>query len=67
MVALARVVEDHVEDHFDPGVVQRLHHPLELADLLPELPICGILVVRREEADRVVAPVIPQLAFHQVL
>ena len=33
VVALARVVEDDVEDHLDPGLVQRLHHVAELGDL----------------------------------
>ena len=34
VVALGGVVVDDVEDHLDAGAVQRLHHPLELADLL---------------------------------
>ena len=32
MIALRRVVVDHVEDHFEAGGVQRAHHPLEFAD-----------------------------------
>ena len=34
LIALGGVVVDHVEDHFDAGAMQRLHHRLELADLL---------------------------------
>ena len=45
-VALGGVVVDDVEDHFDPGLVQRLHHLLELLHLLAEVPeaaysLCG--------------------------
>jgi hypothetical protein len=32
------VVVDHVEDHLDPGLVQRLDHHLELLHLAAELP-----------------------------
>src|ERR1700677_4625165 len=56
VVALGRVVVDHVEDDLDAGLVQLLHHRLELADLLTALAGAGIAVVRREEADRVIAP-----------
>jgi hypothetical protein len=34
MVAFGGVVVDHVEDHLDAGLVQRLDHGLELLDLL---------------------------------
>ncbi len=60
MVALGGVVVDDVEDHLDPGLVQRPDHRLELGDLLAALAGRGVLVMRREEADRVVAPVVPQ-------
>ena len=33
LVPFGRVVVDDVEDHLDPGRVQRLHHALELAHL----------------------------------
>ena len=60
VVALGGVVVDHVEDDLDAGLVQRLDHPLELRDLLAPGAVRRILVVRGEEADRVVAPVVPQ-------
>ena len=62
VVALGGVVVDHVEDDLDARLVQRLHHRLELADLLAALARRGVPVVRGQEADRVVAPVVGQAA-----
>jgi hypothetical protein len=53
----------HVEDHFQAGPVQRVHHRLELGDLAAGLAGPdggGVAVVGGEEADRVVAPVVRQ-------
>ena len=58
VVALGGVVVDHVEDHLDALAVQGLDHPLELADLLAGGACRGVAGVRREEADRAVAPVV---------
>ncbi len=58
LVAFGRMVEDHVEDHLDVGGVQRPDHLLELADLAARLLADGVAAVRREEAQRVVAPVV---------
>jgi len=58
LVALCGVVVDHVEDHLDVGFVQRLHHRLELGDLLSARPGCGIGRMWSQEADGVVAPVV---------
>ena len=62
--ALRGVVVDDVEDHFQAGVVQGLHHRLELADLLPAPvgPARRVRRVRGEVADGVVAPVVGQAA-----
>ena len=60
MVALRGVVVDDVEDHLDAGAVQRLDHALELAHLLAAVARRGVGRVRREEADRGVAPVVRQ-------
>ena len=60
VVALGGVVVDDVEDHLDPGAVERLHHPLELAHLLAARAGRRVEGVRREEADRGVAPVVRQ-------
>ena len=48
-----------------PGGVQRLHHRLELVHLLAE-PARGVAHVGREEADRVVAPVVREPALGEV-
>ena len=60
VVALGGVVVDDVEDHLDPGAVQRLHHPLELLHLLAAPAGRRVERVRREVADRAVAPVVGQ-------
>ena len=67
VVALGGVVVNHVEDDLDARRVQRPDHGLELADLLAPLAGAGVPVVRREEADRVVAPVVGQVALDQRL
>ncbi len=48
-----------------PAVVQRPHHGLELLDLLAQLSGRRVLVVRGEEPDRVVAPVVAQALVEQ--
>ncbi len=66
VVALRGVVVDDVEDHLDAGLVQRPNHRLELGHLAAGLPRRGVLVVRREEADRVVAPVVAEPSIEEV-
>ena len=58
VVALGGVVVDDVEDDLDAGLVHRAHHRLELVDLPAERAGRRVGRVRREEADRVVAPVV---------
>ena len=48
-----------------PARVQRLDHPLELADLLAARAGRGVQRVRREVADRAVAPVVGQPALDE--
>ena len=60
VVALGGVVVDRVEDYLDPGLVQRPDHRLELLHLLAAGAAGGVGVVRGEEADGVVAPVVAQ-------
>ena len=60
MVALGGVVVDHVEDHLDVRVVERLDHGLELGHGVAGLLRERVLVVRRQEAVTVVAPVVAQ-------
>ena len=65
VVALGGVVVDHVEDDLDAGGVQRLHHRLEFLHLLAALAERGIGVLRGEETDGVVAPVVRQALVDQ--
>ena len=60
VVALGGVVVDHVEDHLDARLVERPHHGLELGDRAAGMPAGRVLVVRGEEAEGVVAPVVSQ-------
>ncbi len=60
VVALGGVVVDDVEDHLDPRPVQRLDHALELAHLVAVGARRRVQRVRREVADRAVAPVVDQ-------
>ena len=58
VVALSGVVEDHVENHLDPGGVQRPHHLLELPNLAAWLGAGRVTPMGREKGDRIVAPVV---------
>ena len=51
LVALAGVVVNHVENHFDAGPVERLHHLLEFADLLAGLGGVGGLGAKKTAAN----------------
>jgi hypothetical protein len=62
VVALGRVVVDDVHDDLDVGLVEGLDHRLELVDLPSQGVRGGVAVVGREEADRVVPPVVRQAA-----
>ena len=65
VVAFGRVVVDDVEDHLDAGLVERPHHGLELGDRAAGVLVGRVLVVRREEAEGVVAPVVSQSEVEQ--
>ena len=67
VVTLRGVVIDHVENDLDARVVQALDHGLELGDLLAAGAGRGEAGVRREEADRVVAPVVGEAAIDETL
>ena len=62
MVPLARVVEDDVEDHLDPGPVARLDHVPEFPHMGADLGFDAVPGVRGEEADRRVAPIVREVA-----
>jgi hypothetical protein len=67
VIALASVVVNHVEDHLDVCCVQLPHHQLELRDDLMRSRSGGahhgVAVVRGQERDGVVIPVVPQTSF----
>src|SRR5687767_1573624 len=65
LVAFGGMVVDHVDDDLEPGVVEARHHLLEFLQRLRR--VGGVARVGREETDRVVAPVIRQLALEQKL
>ncbi len=66
VVALGGVVVHDVEDHLDARGVEGLDHRLELLHLAQR---CGrrVAVVRCEERDRVVAPVVAQPTLDEVV
>ena len=64
LVALGGMVVDDVHDHFEPGVVKGPHHVPEAAETLAGPMITGH---RREEAQRIIAPVIVQPLLQQMV
>ena len=67
VVPLRGVVVDHVEDDLDPRLVKGLDHGLELGHLLSRSSRRRQPGMRREEADRVVPPVVRELAVDELL
>ncbi len=65
LVALGGVVEHDVQQHFEPGGVQRLDHGPELVDLPAGDRRRRVFAVRGEIADRVVSPVVAQALVEQ--
>ena len=63
LVALRRVVIDHVEDHLDARVMIGTHHVAETLDARRAV-IAGRW---RKETERVIAPEVFQAAIEQVL
>ncbi len=66
LVALGRVVVDHVEDDLEAGFMQGAHHHLELAHRVHGGRRGRVPHVGREVGERVVAPVVRQPAIEQV-
>ena len=62
LIAFRGVVVDHVQDDLDASGVQSLDHRLELIDRAGG----GIARFGGEEADRVIAPVVPETLVNQV-
>jgi len=66
LVALGRVVVDHVEDDLESSGVHRLDHALELRHLTSARARGGVAGVGREVADGIVAPVVGESELEQV-
>ena len=62
MVAFGGVVVDHVEDDLDAGVVQARHGRAERVERV----VGRVARLGREEAERVVAPIVAQAALDQM-
>ena len=58
VVALGGMVEDDVENHLDAGGMEGPNHLLEFANLAARLLPGRVATVRREEGQRIVAPVV---------
>ena len=65
LVALRRVIVDDVEDHLEPAVVKPRDHLLEFAQRVGH--VGSVARVRREKADRVVAPIVFEALLEQVI
>ena len=61
MVAFAGVIEDHIQDDLDAGVVQASDHGLEFAQVTGR----HVALLRREEAEGLVAPIVAQSLIDQ--
>ena len=67
VVALSGVVVHHIQDHLNARLVVGTHHLLELSYRIARLVGGGVMVFRREEAKRVVAPVVAQSQVAQAI
>ncbi|CFE44155.1 Uncharacterised protein [Mycobacterium tuberculosis] len=65
VVAFSGVVVDDVEDDLDAGFVQAAHHGFELGYRAAGLPGRRVLMVRGEESEGVVTPVVSQAEVQQ--
>ena len=58
MISFGGVIVNYIQNHFDTGRVKIAHHRFELNDLFTHLAAARVLRMRREESNRVVAPII---------
>ena len=58
MVAFGGVVIDHVQDYFDPRLVEVFHHLLELLNLSINHILRTILGVGSKKTDGVISPIV---------
>ena len=67
MVAFIGVVEHNVQDHFDPSLVQRLHHVAELGHVLGFASRLAISGMRRKIRHGRIAPEVVQLVAFKLM
>jgi hypothetical protein len=60
-VPFGGVIENYIQNHFDPGLVQRADHFLKLIDLATGFGADSIAAVGREETKRIVPPIVGPL------
>ena len=60
MVAFGGVIEHDVENDLDAGPMQRLDHVAKFVDRAQRILTRAVGLVRREERDRRIAPVVDQ-------
>ena len=65
LISLCRVVVNHVQDHFDAGIVKPRHHFLEFRK--GEIGNAGVATRRGKKRNRIVAPVIGEPLVDQML
>src|SRR5262249_40873527 len=58
VVTLCRVIEHDIENDLDAGAMQRLHHVAKLVDGPERILPCAVRLMRREERQRLIAPVV---------
>ena len=60
VVAFGGVVVHHIQNHLKAGLVERPHHALEFVDGATHLNAGRIILVRSEEPEGVIPPIVPQ-------
>ena len=60
MITFGSVIEDDIENHTDPGLVQGLDHVAELIDMIADFGMHTVRVFRCKEAERVISPVVSE-------
>src|SRR6185369_7145250 len=63
MIAFGGVIENHVEDDFDPGAMQMLDQILEFVHLHAERAGSGVPSLGRKKAEGAVTPIVKKRVF----
>src|SRR5579871_356835 len=57
-IPFSRMVQNNIENHFDPGAMKSLNHLPELQCLLPGCSSEAVGLFRGEQRDRIVSPIV---------